>query len=196
MIMDIAPPKKFTERIYLALVHYPVYNKEGETIASALTTVDIHDFSRIARTYQLGGVWIITPHQSQKRLFHRMRGHWVNGFGATYNPTRKDALQMVSLADSIDEMTRKLEESSGQSVHKIATTARELPRAVPAEKITGTIQDSGDKFVILFGTGWGLAETVLETCEWILTPIRFNGYNHLSVRSAASIICDRLIGEA
>jgi len=194
--MEITPPKKFTERVYLALVHYPVYNKEGETIASALTTVDIHDFSRIARTYQLGGVWIITPHQSQKELFHRMRGHWVNGFGATYNPTRKDALQMVSLADSIDEMTLKLENGGTQSVHKIATTARKMPRAVSMEEVTGAIQASGDKFVILFGTGWGLASPVLETCEWILTPIRFNGYNHLSVRSAASIICDRLIGEA
>jgi len=196
VIQGNVPGGKFTERIFLALVHYPVFNKEGETIASALTTVDIHDFSRIARTYQLGGVWIITPHQSQKDLFRRMYQHWTSGFGAAYNPTRKDALQMVSLADSIDDMTRKIGEMTGRSVQKIATTAKGMPQMIPAEEMVKIIRKSEDAFVILFGTGWGLAGSVLQTAEWLLTPIRFNEYNHLSVRSAASIICDRLIGEA
>ena len=44
-------------------------------------------------------------------------------------------------------------------------------------------------YLILFGTGWGLTSEILE-------PIRGKTkYNHLCVRSAVSIILDRLLGE-
>ena len=50
--------------------------------------------------------------------------------------------------------------------------------------------------LLLFGTGWGLAPEVLDACDWVLEPVRSpTGYNHLSVRSAASIVVDRLWGE-
>ena len=37
-------------KLYVALVHYPVYDKNGRRIASAITTFDLHDLSRAART--------------------------------------------------------------------------------------------------------------------------------------------------
>ena len=191
----IALPPSFNDRIFLALVHYPVYNKERDTIASALTTIDIHDFSRIARTYQLGGVWIVTPLKSQKDLLDRMVNHWTRGFGATYNPNRKDALQVLEQADTVDEMTDKIHHATGKDVKSVATSARSFPHSIPIHILSETINQSPDTFVLLFGTGWGLSETLIEKCEWVLTPIRPYGYNHLSVRSAAAIICDRLIGE-
>jgi hypothetical protein len=43
-------------------------------------------------------------------------------------------------------------------------------------------------------TGYGLADTVLEQADALLEPIRGrDGYNHLSVRSAAAILFDRLL---
>ncbi|SVE60327.1 uncharacterized protein METZ01_LOCUS513181, partial [marine metagenome] len=33
--------------VHLALVHYPVYNKNGETITSSVTTLDVHDILRV-----------------------------------------------------------------------------------------------------------------------------------------------------
>ncbi|MCB0360678.1 MAG: tRNA (guanosine(37)-N1)-methyltransferase TrmD, partial [Bdellovibrionales bacterium] len=36
-----------------ALMHYPVRNKQGEIITSSLTTIDVHDFARSAKTYGL-----------------------------------------------------------------------------------------------------------------------------------------------
>lgn len=188
-------PDSFSKKIILALVHYPVYNKEGETIASALTTIDIHDFSRIARTYQLGGVWIVTPLQSQKELFNRMLNHWTHGFGATYNPNRKEALQFLNLADTLEDMTEKIQKTMKGTVIKVATSAKSFPNNIPIPALAEKIHRSSNPFVILFGTGWGLSKAIIRECEWILTPIRPNGYNHLSVRSAASIICDRLIGD-
>ncbi|MBT8330951.1 MAG: RNA methyltransferase, partial [Deltaproteobacteria bacterium] len=39
--------------LYAALIHYPVVNKNGATIASALTNLDLHDISRATKTYGL-----------------------------------------------------------------------------------------------------------------------------------------------
>ena len=56
--------------------------------------------------------------------------------------------------------------------------------------------DDDNVYLLLFGTGWGLTEEVMNSSKYILEPIRGNTkYNHLSVRSAVSIILDRLLGE-
>lgn len=38
--------------------------------------------------------------------------------------------------------------------------------------------------LLLLGTAQGLAPEVLARCDGVLRPIRYLGYNHLSVRSA------------
>ncbi len=40
--------------IDIALVHFPVYNKSGDVVTSSVTTLDVHDISRISRTYAVG----------------------------------------------------------------------------------------------------------------------------------------------
>ena len=50
--------------------------------------------------------------------------------------------------------------------------------------------------LLLFGTGWGLTETVLAQSDYVLEAVQgATDYNHLSVRSAAAIILDRLLGQ-
>ena len=50
-------------------------------------------------------------------------------------------------------------------------------------------------FLIIFGTGWGLTETIISQSDYVLEAIEGHAdYNHLSVRSAAAIILDRLMG--
>jgi hypothetical protein len=57
--------------------------------------------------------------------------------------------------------------------------------------------DSGQPLFVLFGTAWGLDEEILTKSDYLLDPIESDaGYNHLSVRSAAAIIMDRLAGKA
>jgi hypothetical protein len=49
---------------------------------------------------------------------------------------------------------------------------------------------------VLFGTGSGLADDVLENADYHLMPIQGSSdYNHLSVRSAVAIMLDRLWGK-
>ena len=49
--------------------------------------------------------------------------------------------------------------------------------------------------LLVFGTGHGLAPEIYAADRPCLSPVRAGQYNHLSVRTAAAIIIDRLIGE-
>jgi hypothetical protein len=54
---------------------------------------------------------------------------------------------------------------------------------------------NGQPYALVFGTAWGLPDDFIEQADNILEPIKGSAnYNHLSVRSAAAIILDRLLG--
>jgi hypothetical protein len=48
-------------------MHYPVVNKNGEIIASAVTNIDLHDISRASKTYGVKTFFVVTPLQDQKK---------------------------------------------------------------------------------------------------------------------------------
>ena len=55
------------------------------------------------------------------------------------------------------------------------------------------IETEKNPFLLLFGTGYGLSSEIIENADYMLKPIvGSEEFNHLSVRSAASIILDRL----
>ena len=184
-------------RLYVGLVHYPVYNKHQETIASAITPIDIHDFARLGKTYGIEGFFVITPLEDQQVLAHRILRHWISGYGARYNRHRKDALSLVRVASSLEIAVKEVKEREGDTITVVATDAAfQKDRAVSYETLARTIV-SNDVVLLLFGTAWGLHEEVLQKADHILKPILGRtGYNHLSVRTAAAIILDRLIGMA
>jgi hypothetical protein len=48
--------------------------------------------------------------------------------------------------------------------------------------------------LLIFGTGWGIAEEIVNRADHRLEPIKgVENYNHLAVRSAAAIILDRIM---
>jgi hypothetical protein len=54
---------------------------------------------------------------------------------------------------------------------------------------------SGQPHLLVFGTAWGLAEPFIAEADYVLEPISgASDYNHLSVRTAAGVILDRLLG--
>ena len=62
------------------------------------------------------------------------------------------------------------------------------------EKMRGLLAGESP-FLLAFGTAWGLAEEIITAADYILEPVVGNtNCNHLSVRSAAAIILDRLVG--
>ena len=178
----------------MALVHHPVYNKNREVITSALTTLDLHDLARVAATYGLGGLWVVSPVEDQLAIAADMIEHWRFGWGAGYNSNRGEALSLVRLARDLDEARTETGRLTGADPLVVATSAADQGRRAGFDDIRRL--SLGERPVmIVFGTAWGLTEEALGGCDYILEPITGpTDYNHLSVRSAAGIIIDRLFG--
>lgn len=179
--------------VHLALIHYPVYNKIGEAVTSSVTTLDIHDISRAARTFAVNSFYVVTPLKTQRELVGRLVEHWMTGYGAEYNPTRKEALLSTRVANSLKETIHDLTERNGREPITVATGARRFPKNIQFHRLREEIR-SGKPILLLFGTGWGLEKSVFEGADYILEPIEGVGeYNHLPVRAAIAIILDRLL---
>ncbi len=184
-------------RIFLGLVHYPVYNKNLETVATSVTNLDIHDIARCATTYNLTKYYVIHPLPTQHKLVQEIIDYWQKGYGAQYNPDRKEALNRVELIDSIEAAKKKIQEQFRGPVYTVVTDARVYPRTIGYRALREIIErDEENNFLFLFGTGWGMIKEVMENADYVLEPIYGKGtYNHLSVRSAVAIILDRIFGE-
>ena len=188
-------PEQNGLRLDLALVHYPVCNKNGETIGSAVTNLDLHDIARAGRTFGIDTLYIVTPFADQQALVRDILAHWQTGHGATYNPKRKDALALVRICHDLAELYELVEAKWQQRPTVLATSARpnvnQLDYAAARQRIF-----AGEPHLILFGTGWGMAPEVFADVDALLPPISgFGEYNHLSVRSAAAIVLDRVLGK-
>lgn len=183
--------------VYLGLLHHPIYNKNNETIATAVTNFDIHDIARAARTYDICRYFIIHPLDSQIELVHEVLGYWRQGYGAQYNPDRHDALSVVETVRTIDECVQRIIEEQGKPPLIVTTDARQFANSISYVALRDKIAKQQQPCLLLFGTGWGIERSVMAQADYILEPVLGSGeYNHLSVRSAVSIILDRLLGES
>ena len=181
-------------KLYVALIHYPVVDKNGEIIASAVTNLDLHDISRAAKTYGLRSFYVVTPLEDQKELVLRIISHWTDGIGAAYNPKRRSALELIRVEDSFSEVLDQIAETENEYPITIATCARKYPAHISYEKFRAML-NNGKPHVLALGTAWGLAEEFISKADYVLEPIAgATDYNHLSVRSAAAIMLDRLLG--
>lgn len=181
--------------LYLGLVHHPIYDKRKEVVATAITNFDIHDIARCARTFGVGGFFIITPLESQVQLADRIIRHWREGIGSVYNPTRKESFSLVRISRTIDEADREISNLWQTKVKRVATGASPHPKNIDFGFLKKLLKDGKTPFFLLFGTGWGLTQEVKDSSDYVLAPIEGKGYNHLSVRSAVAIILDRLLGD-
>jgi tRNA (guanine37-N1)-methyltransferase len=180
--------------LFCALVHYPVVNKEKKSVAVSLTNLDIHDIGRCSCTYGLGGYYISTPIEDQRRMLDELLRHWVTGPGTAANPDRGEALQIIRGVGYIEDAVRDISERTGQKPLLVATSAKGAGNMSVAD-LRQLLAER--PVLLLFGTAHGLAPQVLEECDGILRPVRYlDGYNHLSVRTAAAIIIDRILGDA
>jgi hypothetical protein len=176
------------------LVHHPVDDRQGRVVTAAITNIDLHDISRSALTYGLCGLWVAHPVTAQRTLAERIREHWVEGSGGRRIPDRVPALSQLHVVESLDEAMAAL----GPDTELWTTSARPpTERALGLKEARQRLRGSGPPVLIAFGTGWGLSEPVHERAAARLCPIvspTKEGYNHLSVRAAAAIMFDRLLG--
>ncbi len=185
--------KKLSSKVYIALLHYPVLNKKGDIVVSAVTNLDLHDIARAAKTYGVENYYVVTPSIDQKVLVDDIKSHWTEGKGGTLNPKRKEALELIKVETSLEKVIDDITASSSKP-KVVVTTAKKINGSLSIKELKEKLIDDMP-FLILFGTGWGLSAEIMEKADYIMEPL--NGatdYNHLSVRSAASIIFDRLLG--
>jgi hypothetical protein len=104
----------------------------------------------------------------------------------------------VRTAESIDAVIAELT-AGGAGPLVVATSAKAgsfpgVARRTPDELVAEATLDPRP-MLLLLGTGWGLAESLIPSVSRVLAPIEGDSeWNHLSVRSAAAIILDRLFG--
>jgi len=186
------------KRTYVALLHHPVYDTNHRVVATAVTNLDLHDIARSSRTYGLSGYFVVTPIERQVALVNRVVEHWTTGSGGSHNRPRREALSLLRVASSLDEVVRDVQARHGEPPVVAMTSAR------VQDGLSVHIQDLPDwpglvgrPLLLVFGTGWGLTESVLMQANVRLFSIEgADGYNHLSVRSAVAIYLDRLFGRA
>jgi hypothetical protein len=179
------------DSLYIALVHWPVYNREGETVATSVTPLDLHDVGRIALTYGVAGYYVTNPYESQRRLVEEIIYHWREGIGGEHSPQRRRALSAAKVVATAEAAFDDVAALEGVEPFVAATTARRMPGAVPTRKLPDAA--GGRPVLLLFGTGYGLTEDLLLAADAALEPITGRGdFNHLPVRAAVAIYLDRI----
>ena len=181
--------------IFLALVHYPVMDKHGLVVSTSITNLDIHDISRASQTYGVRRYYLVTPVEAQHWLARRVVQHWEAGWGATYNPNRKAALGIIDVKTDLAEVGEDIKSIAGAEPLWVVTSARSYPNSISFADLRSRFQTEPDQpYCLVLGTGHGLHAEVLADADLVLEPIHGpTAYNHLSVRSAASIMLDRLL---
>ena len=183
--------------LHVALIHYPVVGKDGKTIASAVTNLDLHDISRAARTYGVRSVFVVTPLQDQKELVDKIVSHWVSGAGSRYNPKRCEALSLIRVKETFGDVLSDIASQGCGYPKTVVTSAKKRSHALGFNKLKVLMLENEIPYVLAFGTSWGLTEDFIKTADHVLEPlVGYSDYNHLSVRSAAAIIMDRLMGHS
>ena len=183
--------------LYIALIHYPVYNQAREIVCTSITPFDIHDLARTSKTYGIVKYFIVCPVESQRKLAGRIMDHWLTGVGAEMNVTRKEAFELVSLVPSWEDACLTIQNETGRSARLIGTSAKSGPKRLGYRELQNQLRESDQPHLLLFGTGWGMTEELLEKTDAMLEPIgsqEDGSYNHLPVRAAVAITLDRLLG--
>lgn len=192
------PRERPGRNLSFCLLHYPVLLEGKKCGASSLTNLDVHDIARISRSYGMGPFYVVTPLEDQLRLLEAILRHWSAGAGGRARPDRSRALSLVRGASSLEEAVTLAEARAGVCPRLVATSAawpgkkRAAPPLAPPEVRQWCREGP---VLLCLGTARGLAPEVIARCDGRLRPLRFLGDNHLSVRSAAAILADRILGD-
>jgi tRNA (guanine37-N1)-methyltransferase len=194
-------------RTYVALVHHPVYDRHRRVVTSAVTNFDVHDIARASATYGLAGYFVVTPVAVQREKVERIMSVWSEELAAWQGAEpsgfqdpadhRGEALALVRTAADLPEVQAALAAAHGQPPLVVATSARPGRETVGFEDLRAELYREAQRPALLvFGTGWGLADEVVTGADRLLAPVGGRPrFNHLSVRSAVAVILDRLFGQ-
>lgn len=188
--------KKQMPNHYVALAHGQVLIGNEKTLGTtSVTSIDIHDIARSSKTYGIEHFFIVTPLVDQQRIVKTMLDFWQTGVGIDYNPSRHEAVNLVSIVDMVTDAVNQIEQKEGKKPIVVATSAVLHERNSISYFDQDKVWAHDRPVLFVFGTGRGLAPELLDSADYILIPVRgFACFNHLSVRSAVAIVLDRWLG--
>lgn len=184
-------------RVYIGLLHHPVLDREGRVVTSSMTGLDLHDLARAGRTYGVHGLFVVHPSAPQRHFAQRVLDHFLGENRREIHPNRAEALEIVEVVSDIDQALETIERREGLRPLLAGTSAQENEGAVGFAEFRRILQREAAPALIVFGTSWGLAPEIARRADHWLVPLRGaceTDFNHLSVRSAAAVVLDRLLG--
>ena len=180
--------------VYIALLHHPVYNKRKDIVTTCITGFDLHDIARNSVTYGIKKYFVVNPLPAQRAFAKRMLDFWSDENSLEFNWTRAEAFKLIRIVSELAEVIKEIEGIEGIKPKIVGTSAKPVG-AVKYDALKKELKKSKEPYLVLFGTGWGMADDVFKQMDCVLEPIvGKSDYNHLSVRSANAIILDRLLG--
>jgi tRNA (guanine37-N1)-methyltransferase len=185
-------------RLATALVHGPVLDRTGNVQTTSITNLDVHDLARSSRTYGCAAFYVVTPIGAQREMAGAIVGYWEGEVGRRKNADRTEAMGRVAIVSAIDDAIAAETAVAGVRPKLVATSAK--PQGAVSYASLRAELDAGAHVLLLFGTGHGLTDETVQGCDAVLAPLvgpadpDGTRWNHLSVRSAAAIILDRLRG--
>lgn len=192
------PRERAGRNLTFCLCHYPVRLEQGRIGSSSLTNLDIHDIGRISRSYGMGPFYVLLALQEQREILDTILSHWHRAANPEVHEDRKRALAHVCPVRNFAELEEKAISYYGVRPIFIASSAnwpegRDSGPLLAPEDVREICRDN--PVIILLGTGRGLDLKALAIDCHLLRPLRFLDENHLSVRSAAAIMADRILGD-
>lgn len=139
---------------------------------------------------------MVNPLLDQQAIIKTFLDFWQSNEGKDYNQSRYQAVSKVCAALNLNEAIATITKTEDMQPLIIATSARPHthPHAIDFFS-QSSIWSQNKPILLLFGTGQGLADEILEQADYLITPIQgLADYNHLSVRSAIAIALDRWLG--
>ncbi|MGZ3707571.1 MAG: RNA methyltransferase, partial [Bdellovibrionota bacterium] len=160
--------------VYVALLHYPITNRHGQLVTTAVTNMDIHDISRSCRTFGVKGYFLVTPIEDQHELVGRIVGHWRTEQSRKYHPDRVEALSLVRLVKDFEAVKAAIRAEHGEDPEVVLTDARPLPKSVSyadyRRELAGPRREK-KPICVVFGTGWGISDDFYPEVHRILAPV-------------------------
>ncbi|WP_029552207.1 RNA methyltransferase [Thermocrinis jamiesonii] len=182
------------DNVFIALLHFPAMDRDGKTIITSFTTMDLHDIARPARAYEINTYYIVQPVDAQRAVIKKQIEYWSSEEGLKTNPTRAETVKLVKLVYTFEEVLEDIQSLRGRKPIVVGTDARNYSNTVSYDFLRKEIEKRERDFLIVFGTGYGIPPDLMRTFDYILEPVYGAGdWNHLSVRNACAIILDRLL---
>jgi len=193
---QIKQAQQYIPSHYVVLMHDEINLKDNRIGTTSVASLDIHDAARSCATYGIKNYFMVSPLKDQQKIMRYFLSFWHSDAGKNYNKSRHDAVSRVMPMLSLDETIATITEQEGCRPLLIATSAKPHDGLEKIDFFSQSkLWQQKKPILFVFGTGQGLADQVLDRCDFILHPIEgMTNYNHLSVRAAVAIILDRWLG--